>query len=98
MSALRRQSGMGVNPLSDLELEAFDRRTCAELSAWEKDLIMRLDDAVIAAVRGDAPTAPAKKPDGEPADPIEVTPDNPQGVAAMFRGIAARKAKAPSTA
>lgn len=69
----------------------------ANLSSWEKDLIMRLDDAVLAAVSASGPAAPAKKATGEPADPIEATPDNPQAVKSLFRGIAARKAKPAST-
>lgn len=87
---------MAANPLTFLEMEAFERKTLVSLSAWEADLIMRLDNAVLDAIAGNSANAPARTSDGEPAPPLEVTPDDTQGARALFRGLAARKAKTPS--
>lgn len=48
----RRQSGMSSNPLTYTELEAFERKALVTFRAWETDLLMRIDDAVLAAWSG----------------------------------------------
>jgi hypothetical protein len=40
----RRQSGMGVNPITYTELDGFMRLSKVSLEAWEVDLIFALDD------------------------------------------------------
>lgn len=52
---------MDLNPISYAELDAFCRRTLIEPSAWEADLIMRLDDAALAAMRGASPGSAGPK-------------------------------------
>lgn len=78
---------MDINALTWTELDAFCRRSLVEMSVWEADLVMRLDDAVLAALRG------TTKPGPKPTDPPEPIPaDNVDGVKALFRGLAVKKA------
>ena len=39
---------MAANPITETELEAYCRRRHIVKSVWEGDLLMRLDDAVMA--------------------------------------------------
>lgn len=80
---------MVANPLTYLELEAFERKNLVRFSAWEADLIMRLDDAVM-GVWAEA----ASKPSGSKAkdEPELIPADNIKGLKAMFRGLAVKKA------
>lgn len=82
--ARRRQAGMSANPLTYAELEAFERKALVRFTAWEADLLMRVDDAVLAAWAGERP---APKP--AQGEPVEVS--DPQNVKALFRGLATRK-------
>lgn len=78
---------MDLNPISYAELDAFCRRTLIEPSVWEADLIMRLDDAALSAMRGGSKPAP------KPSDPPEAVPvENVSGLKALFRGLAVKKA------
>ena len=78
---------MDLNPISYAELDAFCRRTLIEPSVWEVDLIMRLDDAALSAMRG------GSKPTPKPTDPPEAVPvENVSGLKALFRGLAVKKA------
>ena len=78
---------MDLNPISYAELDAFCRRTLIEPSVWEVDLIMRLDDAALSAMRGGSRPAP------KPTDPPEAVPvENVSGLKALFRGLAVKKA------
>jgi hypothetical protein len=81
---------MAANPLTYAELEAFERKALVRFSAWEADLLMRLDDAVLSIWAGQS------KPKGgkAPAKNGEIPVDNPKAIGSLFRGIAARfKAK-----
>ncbi|CAN7168284.1 hypothetical protein LJR202_000275 [Brevundimonas sp. LjRoot202] len=71
--------GMSAQQITWAEIEAFDAATFAGLSAWEKRLIRRLDDAFEAARPGNAPKKPASIADTR---------------AALRAQIAARTAKA----
>ena len=81
---------MSVNPMTYQELDAFSRRCLVDLSAWEVEVLMRVDDAVVTAVHESAPTVTAS---GDPSPPAEVTADDGAGGKAMFRSLAARKSK-----
>ncbi|MFA5567950.1 MAG: hypothetical protein WC972_04805 [Trueperaceae bacterium] len=78
---------MDINPITYAELDAFCRRMLIEPSVWEADLIMRLDDAALSAMRGGSRPAP------KPTDPPEAVPvENVSGLKALFRGLAVKKA------
>lgn len=78
---------MDVNPLTYAEIDAFFRRSLIEPSAWEVDLLTRLDDAALSAMRGGSRPAP------KPTDPPEAVPvENVSGLKALFRGLAVKKA------
>jgi hypothetical protein len=83
----RRQNGMAANPITYQEVEAYERKALVRLSAWETDLLMRLDAAVLAVWAGNR--NPAARPD-EPNEPIPA--ENVKGLKALFRGLAIRKA------
>lgn len=78
---------MTSNPLTYLELEAFERKTAREQSVWEVELIMRLDDAVRGVNVKDAP-----KPSASPDQPAAVDAADVKGVRSLFLGLAARRA------
>jgi hypothetical protein len=82
----RRQSGMGANPLTYQEVEAYERKSLARLSAWDVSVIMRLDDAVLGVWARNHKSAP--KPDA-PAEPIPA--NDTVNMKAMFRGLATAK-------
>lgn len=87
--AARRQIGMAANPLTYLELEAYERKTLVHLPAWEADLIMRLDDAVRLAAD---PGKPASSPSAQ--EPTEIPASDVKSVKGFFRGLGAKiKAK-----
>lgn len=44
---------MAANPLTYSELEAFERKALVRFTAWETDLLMRVDDVVLAAWAGE---------------------------------------------
>jgi hypothetical protein len=79
---------MGVNPISYQEIEAFCRLCLVDLTAWEVDLLVRLDDAAIRAINGEAPKPPPKT--DEPLGPIPVS--DVKAIKGLFRGIAASRA------
>lgn len=81
--AQTRQSGMGVNPLTYLELEAYERKALNPLPAWETALILRLDRTVRAMLEQ------AQKNDSVQAD-TEVSVNDRSGVRGLLRGIGAR--------
>lgn len=77
---------MAANPISYTELEAYERKALVTLSAWETDLIMRLDDTVLDV---QAAKAKAKSKAASPkADEPEAIPINDtksiRGVFAKF--------------
>lgn len=79
-----RDVGFAAGPITYLEIGAFNRETCAGLSAWDKELIRDLDDLArgISAGQIDPATCQPKK-------------TNVAGLKATLRGvIAARKARA----
>jgi hypothetical protein len=80
----RRQSGMAANPLTDEALEAYERRALVGFSAWEKDLIFRVDDAVLAVWAEQTKT-------GAPAE-VEAPIDDPGAVRGLLSGIRERMA------
>lgn len=77
---------MAANPLTYQEIDTFDRRTFAGLSAWDIELICRLDDAVLFASQEKA----GKADRNAPHEPVPV--DNVKGLKALFRGMAVKKA------
>jgi hypothetical protein len=82
----RRQAGMAANPITYQEVEAYERKSLARLTAWEVGVIMRLDDAVLGVWANNQ--KPAPKPDA-PADPIPA--NDTVNMKAMFRGLATAK-------
>ncbi|MGA0604856.1 phage tail assembly chaperone [Phenylobacterium sp. VNQ135] len=81
----RRQSGMGANPISYSEIEAYERKALVTFTAWESDLLMRVDDAVLDALAGEA----RKSPPSDKSEPVPVSDTN--SVKAIFRGLATQK-------
>lgn len=75
---------MAPNPITYLELEAFERKALVRFTAWETDLLMRVDDAVLAAIAGEKPITASTKSEPVPAS-------DPKGVKALLRGIATQK-------
>lgn len=80
----RRSAGMGANPISFLELEAYERKSLIDFTAFETDLLMRVDDAVLGAWAGERPAS------GKP-ESSSIPSDDAQGVRSLFRGIATQK-------
>ena len=78
---------MVANPLTYTELEAFERKALVRFSAWETDLLMRVDDAVMASW---AEQAPKPKPKGVEKNG-EIPMSNTTGIRALFQGFKARK-------
>lgn len=90
---------MQSNPLTFAEIEAFARLSRIELSAWEADLYCRLDDAVLAAWRGETPANEPKPVDPEEGIPVADTPrlrEMLKATAARTRLIEQAKAQAGS--
>ncbi len=78
---------MALNPLTYTEIEAFVRLTHTALSAWEVDVICRLDTAARAAMDQKAVRPP------KATDPPEaIAASNTAGVGALLRGLATKKA------
>lgn len=71
---------MGLNPLTYLELEAYERKALNPLPAWEARLIMRLDRAVLAAINENAKN-------DETGAQTEVSINDKQGVRGLLSGI-----------
>lgn len=69
----RRQAGFAANPLTFAELQAWATMTHTLIEPWEARLIMRVDDAVLAATR--------KKPDNRKVTVVS----DAASVAAMLR-------------
>lgn len=70
-----------ISPITWAEIEAFNAAALAGLTAWEKRLIRRIDDAVRAVALGEI------NPNSQ------ISARNGKGVAGMLRGLAARKKK-----
>lgn len=75
---------MAANPLTYTELEAYERKALVKFTAFETDLLMRVDDAVMAAWAGDRPKPNTKEPAAIPAS-------DTSAVRAIFRGLATQK-------
>lgn len=75
---------MAANPITEEALEAYCRRRLVDLSVWEGDLLIRLDDAVL-AIWAQQAKAPAK---GQ-----EMTEEIPVTDTAGVRGIFQRTGK-----
>ena len=87
----RRQVGMDINPISDLDLEAFCRRRLLALTSWQKDLLFQLDDAAMAAFRGDRRDERERaRRKAEGTDAL-IPVSNVKGLKGLFRGLALRK-------
>lgn len=81
---------MGANPLTFSEIEAFGRTCLVPMSAWEVQLIERLDDTVL-AVWGEK-LSKRKRPEASDApEPVPVS--NARGIKALLQGLAIKKAK-----
>lgn len=96
----RRQSGMAANPITYEAIEAFERKALVHVPAWECDLLMRLDDAVMVALN--PPKGETLSPSGKPRAPSQqsdegmmVSVHDTAGVRAVMRGLAAKKANRP---
>lgn len=88
---------MASNPLTYSELEAYERKALVRLSAWETDLIMRLDTAVLATWAGSvsAPTTQAdREAEGIPVTDVASLKVAMRARAALHRKIAEDKAQA----
>ena len=62
---------MAANPLTFVEMEAFERKALISFSAWEADLIMRIDDTILDVFARNAPKSSGKtkatdEPEGIP--------------------------------
>ena len=79
----RRQAGLAANPISYTELQAWAALTGTLVESWEARLIMRVDDAVLAALR--------KKPDKGKTPTMQAS-DGPT-VAAMMRTMFSKPRK-----
>lgn len=77
---------MAANPITFHDIEAYCRLTLTELSAWEVDVLCRVDDAVLAAR---AETERRKNARSE--ETAEIPVSDVKGVRSLFRGIATRK-------
>ena len=85
----RRTAGMAANPITFADIEAFQRLTLTDLSAWEVDVICQLDNAVLSAWAGEVKKA---RPAAEPAK-AEIPINDTKSMKALFRGLATRKRK-----
>ena len=83
--ARRRQSGMAANPISYADIEAFERKTLQTFSAWETDLIVRIDDTILGAMR---------PPPDSPAE-TEADVKDPKAVRGLLSGIRDRMRSKP---
>lgn len=81
----RRQAGMAANPLTYQELEAFERKNLVCLSAWQADLIMRLDDAVLAVWNQKALRT------GSDNQTTDIPVSDVEGIRAMVKARAAQR-------
>lgn len=81
-----RQAGMAANPLTFSEIEAFGRLTLNRPTAWEVDVLRRLDRAVLGVWAANKATPTSGEPEVE-AVPIEDT----AGMTDMFRNLAAAR-------
>lgn len=84
----RRQNGMERNAISIEAVAAYYRRRLIDLSVWEFDLVCALDDAVMGVWANAKPPRAAD-------EPVDVPVDNPKGIGALLRNIAARKTRKP---
>jgi hypothetical protein len=83
---------MAANPITYEAIDAFSRRTCMDLSAWETDLIVRIDDAILAIIAEQA-AKPAENDASGQSGGSQIPVSNPRGIRDLFRGIARRKAQ-----
>lgn len=81
--ARRRTSGMSVNPITYADIEAFERKTLNSFSAWETDMIVRLDDAILDGIKPPASDTEAQS---------EADVNDPQAVRSLLSGIRDRTA------
>lgn len=81
--AARRQIGMAANPLTYLELEAYERKALVHLPSWETELIMRIDDAVRLVRDADQPPGKAAAPEAS-----EIPTSDVKSVKGLFRSLA----------
>jgi hypothetical protein len=77
----RRQIGIAVCPISELQIEAFARLRCVTITSLEFDLLCRVDDAVLAVN-----SKPQTNSDAVPAN-------DGAGAAALMRGMGAKKTR-----
>lgn len=81
--ARRRTSGMSPNPITYADIEAYERKTLNRFSAWETDLIVRIDDAILDAIKPSASDTPAE---------AEADVKDPRAVRGLLSGIRDRMA------
>lgn len=79
---------MSVNPLTFEQIEAAERKALLWVPPWEAIVLMRLDDAILGALRGRQPTPP-NTPD---APPEQISMKDGRGVRALMKGVMAKKA------
>lgn len=77
---------MSANPISELEFEAYCRRTYWSPTVWESNLLLRLDDT---ALRVWGEKAGARTPPQPAEEGIPVT--NVAAIGGLIRGMAARR-------
>lgn len=83
---------MSVNPLTDLDLEAYCRRRLLRLTSWQKDLLFRLDDAAIGAWNGRRREAAAAQQAARDEAPVQIPASDTKTLKGMFRGLAVKVA------
>ena len=77
---------MAANPLTFVEMEAFERKALVSFSAWEADLIMRLDDAILDVFARNAPKPSGRAKAADEPEGIPIT--DTKSVKGLLRGIA----------
>ena len=85
-----RQSGMGVGPITYLEIEAYRRQTLADLTAWEVKLLRRLDNAVREMIAGQAPK-PKAKGGGDTGEPEGIPITDQKSIRGVFAKFPRKK-------
>lgn len=82
--ARRRQIGMDACPITYEAVEAYSRLTARNLEPWVVDLVMRIDDALLA--QGRAENKPGAPP---PPDDNTVPVTDGKTMKSLFRGLMA---------
>lgn len=80
---------MAANPLTFVEMEAFERKALISFSAWEADLIMRIDDTILDVFARNAPKSSGKTKAVDEPEGIPIS--DTKSVKGLLRGFAKAK-------